>query len=325
MKIEGVISLKKILDKRNMTGVDWQEYRQSEKNIGGSDCAIILGLNKYKSAFMLWLEKTGQVQPKPVENEYVEWGNLLEPVIREKFKKETGFKVFQNNFVLQHDEHPFMIANIDGEVIDPSFGGERGILEIKTASAHLLKDWEKGCPNHYMLQIQHYLAVTGYNYAYVACLCGGNKFLYYLILRDDYIIDKIISAEMEFMNMVENNITPEISGSSGESDWLADKYGKANDEIVEMWDDLEAWALECEHALAQMKRWQETADTLKNRIKLAAKENKVLAGSIVKINMPTINKVSFDSKAFAADHPDLYERYKTKETSYRSFTISRVK
>jgi putative phage-type endonuclease len=316
--------MKKILDKRNMTPEDWQNYRKSEKRIGGSDVAVILGMNKYKSAFILWLEKTGQIEPKPVDNEYVEWGNLLEPVIREKFKKETGFKVFQNNFVLQHDDHDFMIANVDGEVIDPAFNGERGILEIKTASAHLWKEWENGCPNGYMLQIQHYLAVTGYKYAYVVCLCGGNRFIYYLIHRDDYLIDKIISAEMEFMHMVENNIAPEISNSSAETEWLAEQFPQAADE-TELNDDLEAWALECEYALSEIKKWQEVADTLKNKIKLAAKDFKTLTGKFIRVHMPTIKKVSFDTKAFAADHPDLYEKYKTKESSYRSFSINRLK
>jgi putative phage-type endonuclease len=320
-----VIQLKRILDKRNMTPEDWQKYRQSEKRLGGSDCAIILGMNKYKSAFTLWLEKTGQIQPKPVDNQYVEWGNLLEPVIREKFKKETGFKVFQNNFVLQHDTHDFMIANIDGEVIDPAFGGERGILEIKTASAHLLKDWEEGCPNHYMLQIQHYLAVTSYNYAYVAVLIGGNHFKYFLILRDDYIIDKIITAEIEFMRMVKNLISPEIGNSAADTDWLTEKFGQDNGEVVEMSGDFEARALECEYALNQAKEWQEKADILKNIIKLEAKETKALEGQFVRVNMPTIKKVSFDSKAFANDYPDLYKQYKTKESSYRSFSINRIK
>ena len=137
--------MKRILDKRNMTQEDWQRYRETQKGIGGSDVATILGLNPYKSAFALWLEKTGQVKPDQIDNEYIEWGNILEPVIRDKFKKETGFKVYQNNFVIQHDTHEFMIANIDGEVKDPSEDG-RGILEIKTASERMKPLWVDGPP-----------------------------------------------------------------------------------------------------------------------------------------------------------------------------------
>ena len=179
LRSKGVIQLKQILDKRGMTEDDWQAYRQTQKGIGGSDVATILGLNPYKTAFTLWLEKTGQVKPAPIDNEYVEWGNILEPVIRDKFARETGFQVKENPYVLQHDDHDFMIANIDGEVFDFE-KDEWGVLEIKTASERMKGEWEEGPPHHYMLQIQHYLAVMDYNYAYVACLLGGNHFKYFV-------------------------------------------------------------------------------------------------------------------------------------------------
>jgi putative phage-type endonuclease len=314
--------LKQILDKRNMTEEDWQKYREKQKGIGGSDVATILGLNPYKSAFTLWLEKTGQIAPPVINNEYVEWGNILEPVIREKFARETGFEVFENPYVLQHDEYDFMVANIDGEVIDPAYGGEHGVLEIKTAGDRMRADWEEGPPNHYMLQIQHYLAVLGYNYAYVAVLIGGNHFKYFKIERDDYVIDKIISAEREFMRLVEERIAPEITGHQSDSDYLASAYPEAVDDTGELSSDLEALAIRYTELQKEIKTLQDEADYIKNRIKLEAKELKVLRSDFVRVNMPTVNKISFDSKKFAADHPELYEEYKTKKSSYRSFTVN---
>lgn len=315
--------MKKILDKRNMTGQDWQDYRRTQKGIGGSDCAVILGLSKWKTPFTLWLEKTGQIEPPEVSNEYVEWGNLLEPVIREKFKKETGFKVFQNNFVLQHDDYPFMIANIDGEVIDKN--GERGLLEIKTTSERNKGEWIEGPPNHYHLQIQHYLAVLGYSFAYVACLIGGNHFVYFRIERDDYVIDKIISAEIEFWRMVEERVPPEITGLAPDSTYLAESYPEANGEETYLVGELENLALRYLDLQKTLKSLQDEQDWIKNRIKLEAKEYKVLKGDKLKISIPTVKKISFDSKAFANDYPDLFEKYKTKETSYRSFTVSEIR
>jgi hypothetical protein len=37
--------------------------------------------------------------------------------------------------------------------------------------------------------------------------------------------------------------------------------------------------------------------------------------------MPTIKKTLFDSKKFAQVMPETYEQYKTKESSYRGFTV----
>jgi putative phage-type endonuclease len=320
-----VSKIKRILDKTNMTESDWQEYRRNQKGIGGSEAATILGLNPYQSEFTLWLEKTGKIARPPLNNQYIEWGNLLEPLIREKFRQETGFDVVENHFVLQHDTHEFMIANIDGEVIDPQFNGKTGILEIKTANERMKKDWEEGCPNHYMVQIQHYLGVTDYLYAYVAVLIGGNDFRYFLIHRDDYVIDQLISAEMEFQRKVDLDISPEISGHTSDSDYLAATYAEDNGEELYISSLTEKKAIRYHSIQKEIKTLQEEADALKNQIKLQAGRGKIFKGEKIKISMPTVKKKAFDSKAFSIDHPELYGRYKTKESTYRNFTVNLLK
>lgn len=305
-----------------MTEADWQEYRKNQVGIGGSDASVILGVNPFKSRFNLWLEKTGQIAPADLSNnEFVEWGNLLEPVIRKKFAQVTGFKVMRNNFVLQHDIYEWMVANVDGEVIDPAFSG-KGILEIKTTSSHNKKEWEEGCPVHYMAQVQHYLAVTGYEYAYICCLCGGNFFVYYLIERDDYVIDNLIKEELSFMEQVKHNIPPEIGGSESESAWLQATFPKAIDEVMTIPREMERLAEQYYIKTNYIKLLQEEAEAIKNKIKLEGKDFKTLKGESVKISMPTITKTLFDSKRFAEEHPDLHSQYKTKVSSYRSFTVS---
>ena len=304
-----------------MTEEDWQAYREKQKGIGGSDVATILGLNPYKSVFTLWLEKTGQIEPPVLNNEYIEWGNILEPVIREKFAKETGFEVEENHWVMLHDQHDFMVANVDGEVTDPQFAGKKGVLEIKTAGERMRDQWENGPPNHYMLQLQHYLAVLDYSYGYVAVLIGGNTFKYYLVERDDYVIDNIIQAEAEFMEMVENGVAPEISGHASDSDYLASAFPEDNGEIGELSDILEVYAKQYFSLQEQMKILQEEADYLKNLIKYEMKDFRILKSDDIRVNMPTIKKVSFDAKQFEKDHPELYQKYKNKESAYRSFLV----
>ena len=58
------------------------------------------------------------------------------------------------------------------------------IFEAKTVSAFKAGEWEDGIPDEYYLQVQHYMAVTGYQGAYVAALIGGNNFRWKLIHRD---------------------------------------------------------------------------------------------------------------------------------------------
>jgi putative phage-type endonuclease len=312
--------MKRILDKRGMTETDWQKYREKQQGLGGSDCSIIMGLNPYKSPFVLWLEMTGQAERPKLDSRYVEWGNLLEPVIRDKFRAETGFVVKQCNFVLAHQDYEWMVANVDGFVIDPSRKG-RGVLEIKTANERAKKDWENGCPNHYMLQVQHYLAVTELDYAYIAVLIGGSDFRYYFIERDDYVIDAIISAEREFMEMVRLRKAPVIGGSESEADWLAAAYPNAIDIEETLMPHQEELVAEYHILTREINEKQARADEIKNTIKLLAEDKASLRGETFRVSMPTIKKVMFDSKSFAADYPELYSQYKTKESSYRGFTI----
>ena len=49
-----------------------------------------------------------------------------------------------------------------------------------------------------MMQIQHYMAVTGLKKTYIAALIGGNHFVYKTVERDDEMIADIIEMERRF-------------------------------------------------------------------------------------------------------------------------------
>lgn len=73
-----------------MSHQEWLEDRK--KGIGGSDVGTILGLNKWKSPYQLWLEKTGQVVLEESGSEPAYWGNVLEEVVAKEFQERTGKK-----------------------------------------------------------------------------------------------------------------------------------------------------------------------------------------------------------------------------------------
>lgn len=153
----------------NLPYEDWLEYRKA--GIGGSDASVVCGVSRYKSPVELWMEKTGQL-PAQETGEAAYWGNLLEALVREEFTKRTGIAVTKPTVLYQSVEHPFMLANVDGLCEDPAHGP--CIFEAKTASAYKAGEWEDSIPDEYMIQIQHYMAVTGYQGAYIAVFIGGN-------------------------------------------------------------------------------------------------------------------------------------------------------
>ena len=185
--------MKVLVKTKDLSREEWLRYRT--QGIGGSDVSIIAGINPYKSIYQLWLEKTGQIEPKQTESEFAHFGTLLEPIVRREFMDRTGLKVRQKFMILQSEEFPFMLADVDGIIKE---NGERVIFEAKTASAYKQDVWEDGVPAGYILQVQHYMAVTEAKKAYVAALVGGNHFYCHTVERDDEMIRKIITMESVF-------------------------------------------------------------------------------------------------------------------------------
>ncbi|MDF0480248.1 YqaJ viral recombinase family protein [Vagococcus sp. PNs007] len=205
----------------DMTREEWLADRQ--KGLGGSDVATVLGLNKYKSAFQLWLEKIGEFVPGELESEAAYWGTELEEVVAKEFSFRTDKKVRRRNMVFEHPNYPFLRANIDRDVV-----GENAILECKTASAYLAKDWEDDeIPAQYICQVQHYMNVLDCEFAYIAVLIGGQRFVWKRIERDQELIDIIIQRCTEFWQVnVCQNVAPPVDGSNAANEFLRQEYGE---------------------------------------------------------------------------------------------------
>ncbi len=105
------MSAKIVASTENMSYEDWLEHRKL--GVGGSDASVVCGINRYKSPVELWMEKTNQL-PAQEAGEATYWGTQLEAIVRAEFTKRTGIEVNQVKQLLQCEEHPFMLANLDG-------------------------------------------------------------------------------------------------------------------------------------------------------------------------------------------------------------------
>jgi len=192
----------------------WLQVRKG--GIGSSDAAAAVGLNPYQSQLELWMEKTGRVPTAPPgdggadDQSPMYWGSLLEPIVAAHYTRRTGNRVRRINAVLQHPEHPWMLANIDREVLGAP---DVQLLECKTAGIQGAWLWRDGVPEYVQLQVQHQLAVTGKQAADVALLLGGQELQIFRIERDEELIAQLITLEREFWGYVERGQAPPADGS----------------------------------------------------------------------------------------------------------------
>ena len=201
---------------KDFTREEWLAERN--KGIGGSDIATILGLNKWKSPLQLFLEKTGKVVAEDLsDKEVIYWGNVLEDVVAKEFERRTGKKVRKRNVMFCDDKYPYMRANVDREVV-----GENAVLECKTTDKRNADQWvDDQVPANYILQCQWYMMIRGYEKAYIACLIGGNQFVFKEIERDEELIEIIKGKAVEFW---ETNVLGDVEPDADYMDKAAYKY-----------------------------------------------------------------------------------------------------
>lgn len=170
---------------------EWLKERM--KGIGGSDAAKVLGVSRWGGPLSVYLEKKGLYVPEdPGEPAY--WGTVLEDVVAREFEKRSGLRVQRQNKIFQHAEYPWMLANVDRRIVGQNKG-----LECKTASNFMGDEWEGDeLPDSYYIQIQHYMAVMGWESCWVACLIGGQRYVQKEVQRNSELINTIIEKEREF-------------------------------------------------------------------------------------------------------------------------------
>ncbi len=286
-----------------------------KKGIGGSDASAILGINPWKNKLAVYLEKTNQEIIK-TETNFTHFGNVLEQVVADEFQRVTGKRVQKYNKLITHPQHEFMIGNIDRKIV-----GEKAFLECKTTSAFNAKEWEDAIPEYYQAQVQHYLAILGYEKCYVAVLIGGNQFKYYEVQRDEAFIEQLINAERDFW---ENNVLkltpPEIDGHDFTTNFLKEKYSNTFSTTITLETSFNEKLTKLKEIKGAIKTLNEEVTLIENEIRDYMKEDETAENEAWKITYKLQNKASFDTKQLKEELPDIYNKY-LKNTAYRVMRI----
>ncbi|RRA23377.1 endonuclease [Burkholderia cepacia] len=309
---------------RELSRDDWLAVRRT--GIGGSDAAAAVGLNPYMSPMELWLDKTGRSEglPGPDPNDTTSptyWGTLLEPIVAASYTRVTGNRVRKINAVLRHPSIPWMLANIDREVVGTS---DVQILECKTAGEHGARLWRDGVPEYVELQVQHQLAVTGKTAAHVAVLLCGQALEVFRVDRDDALIARLIELEARFWRYVESDTPPPADGSESADRALRHLY-PGNGGTADFTDDrrLSSVFTDLVAVRAEIEARQAIEARLKQTIQQAMGEATRAVFETGSVSFKRSRDSStVDLKRLLADHPEFEMQYATTKSGARRFLIS---
>lgn len=193
----------------------WLEQRKL--GIGGSDAAAVFN-EGYGCSRALAYDKSDTPPDFPrTERELrvMRRGTLMEELVADEFAYITGRKIRRMGTKVSKD-YPFMRVNIDRQILNDKRGP--GALEVKTASPWVFREMTerdpdtgeaKGIPIQYFLQLQHALAVTGYQWgAFVVMNASSWDMLTFEEDRHEEWIKTIIEREGAFWAQLQSGTLP---------------------------------------------------------------------------------------------------------------------
>lgn len=300
-----------------MTVVDLDTHRLLK--IGGSEAAAACGVSPFESPYELWWRKTEGIERE--ETEAMRFGTLLEPVIFAELERR-GFDVIPAPAEeWTHDHVKWMTGHVDGFV---SLDGHRAVLEIKTAGSWSGHDWhsDAGAPLPYLVQCHHYMALTGLDYALLACLVGGQRLELRTVKRDEAAMERIIVLEDRFVHHLRTNTPPPPSGSKGDEDALRARFPESNGKTIRL--DGKTW-----EAVKELKARKEQLDVVKRQVAelqqtvelaMGDAEHAVSPFDTPAARWPTVQQTRLDTTALKAARPDVYQEFAVSKPT-RRFTV----
>ena len=282
-----------------------------ELYLGGSDIPIIMNLSPFKSRFELLLEKAGYKEMDFEGNVFTDYGNELEPVIRDWINAglPKGEKFVEGKHIREAQDGELLGVRIhtDGENSDT-------ILEIKTTSKvkDSIEDYKL-----YVVQLLYYMVLTD----------KPNGLLAVYERPDDLSLEFDSSRLHIFKVEKDTELIKEINEAI--ESFLVDLAKVKEDPFitedkllpVEI-PDITKRILAFESQLEYMKSVEEKVKSEKARLKAAMESAGVKSWStpngykitLVPDGEPKTESV-FDSVRFRAEHPDLCEGYMITKTT----------
>lgn len=178
-----------------------EQLEARRERVGSSDMAALMGVPSFvnQSAWTVWAEKCGMLEPEQTTDESMEAGNMLEPVVLDFAERRLGRLERQ---VLVPDPSGSRLGSLlDGRVISnnrPVEGKTSGIV------GPIHGDWgEPGTdefPDNYVVQCQVHLACTGSDLCHLMVLLGSRGFVEYQTEPSDALINTMRDVAADFFD-----------------------------------------------------------------------------------------------------------------------------
>lgn len=293
--------MSKVKDALCMEYGEFDVAEDRDKYIGGSDIPAILGISKFTTRYQLLLQKAGLKERSFTGNRYTEYGHEIEPIIRDHINK-----VYKKNFI------PNRVINGDIRYHADGFDGET-VLEVKsTSETYSTVDGYKV----YLVQLIKGMEENGVKKGMLAVYDRPEDMS--LVLDPQRLQIFKISLD-EYQNLL-NHVNRELDKFRADRDRLkenpllseqdflpagnlvalADKVAKLENQLAAL-KEIENQCKEAKKALYN--------EMLNRKVKSWTMPNGTKLTMVMETPPGTKTVTEFDTEAFKADCPGIYQKY----------------
>jgi len=285
-----------------MNDAAWAEQRKH--GISASEVPAVLGISPYLTPIDIYRRKVlgpGPAQTKP-EAPWLKWGRLLEPVIANAYAEETRRRLRKVPKPISHPQYKIIMGTPDRLVM-----GESGGVECKSAGSYAAKDQfgEPGTdeiPDHYLVQVMIYLAITGREWWDLPVLVGGHDFRIYTVRRNRQLENEIIDRVRAWWEAhIVKRVEPDMDwADESTSVYLAAKYPNNDGEIIVADPTAEVYGQALAISRSELKKTEQDKAALENHLKNLIGTADGMSGAFGKISWrKTKESEATDWKAIA--------------------------
>ena len=311
-----------LISKPQHGSMEWLRIRHRDEDgrpvISASDAAAVHGEHRFRTRHQLFAEKMAPEPVATVQNAAMERGNRLEPTIRQWAGDRLGVRLVEPTcmYAIENDTAP-MIATLDA-VDEWSYENNPEkpavVVEIKTYN----REWDGVLPRYWYWQgVQQALCANVDTITWAVFDSTLSLHLHEQSVSEDEKLAHIRAVQDFVFHLSIGEASPEWPATY---DDIVSTYPEASGSTA----DISGYA----HLLSELKDVQfqkkELAtieDELKAKIAgLLGDADTGLVDGTAMVTWKNQSRSSFDSKRFAADHPDLAEEY-TKSSTFRVLRV----
>lgn len=258
-----------------------QQQERRRGSLGASEVPAVLGLDRYRTAGDVYLEKRGLVEPF-AGNRFTDWGNRLELVIAEWAAEKLNDSLVR----LPAEELPVVHPTEDWASCTPDFFlGRRSdaLLQIKNTSIYMAAEWGEDdsdkAPPRVLAQVSWEMWVTGKREAFVAPLIGGNDPRLIRVAYDEELVGMMVSRCKAFWfdNVVAGE-SPDPDGNPAWDSYFAERFPSESRDVLTSSPELDEIAEKLLGVRRQIDVLEAEKTLHENRLKAAIGEHAGLVG-----------------------------------------------